>query len=136
MADSQTQPSFRDDNLAMLRGRAVRDAESIANGKGASFSIAVSGGGRNRQDPEDKTGFFDVVTFGEDRVPKVVAAVKKGKIITVAGRLQHSRWQADDGGNRSKIGIIAETVAVDDVDSAASATQETEADDGSDWPQF
>lgn len=90
-------------NSINIVGRLVRDVEERATKTGKqvlNFSIAVddfSGGSK-------QSSFFDVVAFDK---PNLVTYLVKGKRVGVSGRLTQSRWQAQDGSNRSKVEIIA-----------------------------
>lgn len=122
-------------NMGIIQGRLTRDAEAMgSSGNALKFRIAVPGAGRNRSDRDDTTGFFDVVTFGEERVNKFTSALKKGSVVTLGFRLQQNRWKTDDGNERSVNVLIAEQVTVDQMpQGAAPEPQAEESDIDGDW---
>ncbi len=52
--------------------------------------------------------WFQLVAFG--RVAELLAKHAKGDLVSVAGRLQLSRWQDRDGTDHERLQIIADTV--------------------------
>ena len=53
----------------------------------------------------NETGYVDVSTFG--KAGEAAARVlSKGWLVAVDGRLDYRHWVADDGANRSAIGVI------------------------------
>jgi single-strand DNA-binding protein len=89
-------------NSTQLIGRLTRDPEPFeASGtSGARLRIAFD------QGADRGTGYIDVTAFG--RLGEVVVEhVRKGRQVAVSGRIAYRSWQAEDGSNRSAIGIIA-----------------------------
>jgi single-strand DNA-binding protein len=81
-------------NSVMLVGRAGRDPEMRYFESGrvkTTFSLAV-----NRPTKERETDWFDIELWG--RQAEVAGEyVRKGSLIGIEGRLDFSRWTADDG---------------------------------------
>lgn len=101
-------------NMVTVEGNLARDPELryTPNGRAvASFGLAWNQrkGGRDGQEAEDVAHFFDVVAWGE-LGENVAETLTKGMRVVVTGRLDHRRWQNDQGENRSKVEIVADTV--------------------------
>ena len=103
------------DNAVMLAGNATRDAELTFAGSGmaiTSFGLAYNT--RKQVNGEWEDGdpqFFDVKVFGK-MAENVAESIRKGMRVSVTGRLQQSSWEKD-GERKSKIEIVADTVAPD-----------------------
>src|SRR5215207_1565842 len=95
-------------NRVVLAGNLTRDPElrfTQNNVPVCSFSIAVN---RVRSKSE-AVDFFNVSAWRE--LGKTVANhKKKGDPILVEGRLQYRTWEAQDGGKRSAVDVVAERV--------------------------
>lgn len=92
-------------NKVILMGRLTADPE-LKDGKNAKyvdFSIAV-----NRAYKENKeVHYFNCRSYGP--IAETIAKhFSKGRPIHIEGRLDNSRWQDEQGKNRSMIRIIAE----------------------------
>jgi single-strand DNA-binding protein len=92
-------------NKVILMGRLTADPE-LKDGKNAKyvdFSIAV-----NRAYKENKeVHYFNCRSYGPI-AETINKHFSKGRAILVEGRLDNSRWQDENGKNRSMIRIIAE----------------------------
>lgn len=109
-------------NVVVLTGRLTRDPESRQVGEKtvAQFALAVNG-------YADKVSFFDVEAWG--RTAEIVTQYAgKGKLVTVAGRLEQQRWEKD-GMKRSKVLVVASQLELGPKSSAAG---EITTDDGFD----
>jgi single-strand DNA-binding protein len=99
-------------NTVGIVGRLTRDPELRRTASGepvCSLRLAVASRARTGDRWEDRPNFFDVAVWG----PNGEAAAEhlaKGRRIGVAGRLAWREWQADDGGRREAVQIIAATV--------------------------
>ena len=88
-------------NTVQLTGRLTRDPELVQldSGSVCRMRLAIENMGRN------ETGYVDVSTFG--KAGEAAARVlSKGWLVAVDGRLDYRHWVADDGANRSAIGVI------------------------------
>jgi single-strand DNA-binding protein len=102
-----------DINRVTLVGRLTRDPELRHLPSGTpvlQLGLAVNG----RQKDEagnwtDKPNFFDVKVFG-NQAEMLANHLAKGRRVGIAGRLDWSSWEAQDGGKRSKVEVIANTV--------------------------
>lgn len=94
----------------------VADPELVNDGKIAKFRVAADYAGRDAADPENRSGYFDVVLYKDDSNPnnKFVfgqindGKMKKGSQVAIVYRLNQSRWKADDGGGRNRVELVAE----------------------------
>jgi single-strand DNA-binding protein len=102
-----------DINRVTLVGRLTRDPELKHLPSGTpvlEMGVAVNG---RRQDQGgqwvDKPNFFDVKVFG-NQAEMLSQHLAKGRRIGVDGRLDWSSWESQDGGKRSKVEVIAQSV--------------------------
>jgi len=92
-------------NKVILMGRLTADPElkSGKNAKYVDFSIAV-----NRCYKDNKeVHYFNCRSYGP-MAETIEKHFSKGRAILIEGRLDNSRWQDEQGKNRSMIRIIAE----------------------------
>jgi len=100
-------------NRIILVGRLTRDPESSYSSSGthiAKFSMAVDRpvyASSNSSEPG--TDFIRVVTFGKT-ADFVGNYLSKGKLMLVEGRLQISKFQAQDGTTKYFTDVIADKV--------------------------
>lgn len=91
-------------NTVALVGRLGRDPELRTTAGGTAvcnLSLAVDGRG------EDAVSWIEVTLFGKS-AEAAAEHLAKGRRIGVQGRLEQRRWQAQDGTNREKVGVVAE----------------------------
>ena len=100
-------------NKVLLIGNLTRDPDLKYLSSGvpvASFGLAVNrtytdGNGEKQEDP----CFVDVTCWS--RLAEVSAEyLKKGKSVFIEGRLQYRSWEAEDGGKRSKLEVVAQSI--------------------------
>jgi single-strand DNA-binding protein len=101
-------------NVVSITGNLTRDPEvrSINGASGptsvCSLGVAVNDRpGQNQQ--QGHVNFFDVTVWG----PAADACGKyltKGRPVAISGRLRQRRWDAQDGGKRSAVEIVADNV--------------------------
>lgn len=100
-------------NKAILSGNVVRDSASKTVGSGTKlcrFTIAVNKNFKmNDGSFREETSYIDIDSWSY-LAEKCEKGCKKGRGVTVVGRLKQDRWLDDKGGSHSKIKIIAETV--------------------------
>jgi len=95
-------------NVVHILGTITRDIDIRYTQGGtaiASFSIAYNERYKNQAGEQiDKSHFFDCTAFG--RTAEVINQYfHKGSRILVSGSLDQQTWTAQDGTNRSKVGI-------------------------------
>lgn len=101
-------------NKATVTGNITRDPELRQTQGGTSvltIGVAVNDRRKNQQtgEWEDYPNFIDCTIFG-NRATGVAPHLEKGMKVAIEGKLNQSRWQADDGTNRSKIEIIVDEI--------------------------
>lgn len=101
-------------NKAIISGNLTRDPELRQTQGGTSIlsiGVAVNDRRKNAQtgEWEDYPSFIDCTIFG-NRATGVAPLLEKGMKVAIEGKLSQSRWQADDGTNRSKIEIIVDEI--------------------------
>jgi single-strand DNA-binding protein len=99
-----------DINSVVQVGRLTRDAE-LRTGAVAVLKFSIAVNRRKKQDDEwiDEPNFFDCVSFGRS-AESVAQYLVKGKQVAVGGELVQNRWTTQDGQNRSKVEILAESI--------------------------
>lgn len=101
-------------NKATITGNITRDPELRQTQGGTSvltIGVAVNDRRKNQQtgEWEDYPNFIDCTIFG-NRATGVAPHLQKGMKVAIEGKLNQSRWQAEDGTNRSKIEIIVDEI--------------------------
>lgn len=101
-------------NKATVTGNITRDPELRQTQGGTSvltIGVAVNDRRKNQQtgEWEDYPNFIDCTIFG-NRATGVAPHLEKGMKVAIEGKLNQSRWQAEDGTNRSKIEIIVDEI--------------------------
>jgi len=105
------------DNNVTVIGNATRDPELRYTQGGAAvvnFGLAHNHRRFNKQTDQwdEETSFFDVTAW-YDLAENVAETVSKGMRLVVAGRLNQDTWETTDGDKRSKVEIVADSVAPD-----------------------
>ena len=100
-------------NVVVVTGNLTRDPELRSLPSGTSvckLRIAVNSR-RKDQSGEwvDKPNYFDVTVWGAQG-ENCATYLSKGRPVAVDGRLEWSEWEAQDGGKRSKVEVVADTV--------------------------
>lgn len=101
-------------NTVTISGNLTRDAEVKRTSSGmaiVTFSVAVNERRKNNQTGEwdNYANYVDVTWFGT-YAEKCAGSMTKGTKVCVDGKLRQSRWQTQDGQNRSKLEVIADEV--------------------------
>jgi single-strand DNA-binding protein len=105
---------MNDINSCILIGRLTRDGELTytQNGKAVlKISLAVNHSFRQGEQWAEDTAFFDVTCWGI-MAEGLKQRIGKGSLVGVVGRLCQDRWKDNQGQNRTKIYILAESVEV------------------------
>lgn len=101
-------------NHVSITGNLVRDPELkfLASGNAvANFDIAWNQKAAKDSGREDRAHFIPVTVWGQ-AAENVADSLTKGMRVTVVGRLDQQTWEdKETGGNRSKLGIVAEDVS-------------------------
>lgn len=103
-------------NLGVLTCGLVADPEMVGNGKAVKYRLAADMAG-NERDSDNRTGYFEAVQFlRDDQHSKFVTSqvndgkLSKGSQVMVTYRLQQSRWQNNEGQNRSRVELVVESL--------------------------
>ena len=104
-------------NNVTIAGNLTRDMEVRTSQSGSivgTVGIAVNERRQNKQSGEweDYPHFFDLVMFGK-RAEGAAKVLKKGKHVSVQGKLNYSSWTGDDGAKRSKVDIVINDFELD-----------------------
>jgi single-strand DNA-binding protein len=105
------------ENFASVTGNATRDPELRYTQSGAAvvnFGLAHNHRRFNKSTNEwdEETSFFDVTAW-YDLAENIAETVSKGMRLVVTGRLNQDTWETQDGDKRSKVEIVADSVAPD-----------------------
>ncbi len=121
-------------NVVALQGRLTKDPmiKDVGDGRVANFSLAVSEG-------KDKCSFFEISAWNKN-AEFAMTHLKKGNAIIVRGKLKQEQWKDKEGGNRSRVIVIADgfNFAESKKDSASSLPYEptTVANEPESFPPF
>jgi single-strand DNA-binding protein len=102
-------PAHSQFQVINLTGRLTTDPElhDRAGTQVGRLRLAIQ---RPRKDGEDRSAdYVDITVFG-NQAEVCNQYLAKGRRVAVEGRLQHSEWQADDGGRRQKLEVIARSI--------------------------
>ena len=101
-------------NSVVITGNLTRDPELRSLPSGTSvckLRVAVNSRRKDGQSGEwvDKPNYFDVTVWGAQG-ENCANYLSKGRPVAVQGRLDWREWEAQDGGKRQSVEIIAESV--------------------------
>ena len=100
-------------NRVVLTGNLTRDPELRTTPSGTSVCGLRIACNTRRKDASgqwvDKPNYFDVTVFGAQG-ENCAQYLSKGRPVAVEGRLNWREWEAQDGGKRQSVDIIADTV--------------------------
>ena len=103
-----------DTNVLTIVGRLTKDAEMTHN---KIFPVLFFTIATNRKKKSQDNGFtteasfFDVNVFGK-YAEIMIDRLKKGVQIIIVGELKQERWTDNDGVNRSRVVLIANSIQV------------------------
>ena len=122
-------------NSVVLVGRLVRDAEVSYMQSGTAVgkvSVAVNRSYKSNEQWADEASFFDITMFGK-LAENLRKYLEKGTRVAVQGSLRQERWTAKDGGTRSRVVIIADTVQL--LDGRKEKGEESTAEPTTEFPE-
>ena len=101
-------------NRVILTGNLTADPELSTLPSGTSvcrLRLAVNRRFKDQSTGEwsEKPNFFDIKVWGAQG-ENCAQYLSKGRPVAVDGRLEWSEWEAQDGGKRSKVEVVADTV--------------------------
>jgi single stranded DNA-binding protein len=95
-------------NSLSISGRLTADPETIANGKGARFSMASNRSyRRDGSDEWEESVVFLTVTAWNGLGKRVMDRLTKGAQVFVSARLELSQWESSDGQKRQQLRAVA-----------------------------
>jgi single-strand DNA-binding protein len=100
-------------NRVIVTGNLTRDPELRQLNSGTSvckLRIAVNTRRKGQSGEwEDKPNYFDVTVWGAQG-ENCSTYLQKGRPVAIDGRLEWREWEAQDGGKRQSVEIVADTV--------------------------
>jgi len=101
-------------NRVVLVGNLTRDPELRHTPSGmavCSLRIAVNTRRKDNSTGQwtEKPNYFDIKVWGAQG-ENCAQYLSKGRPVAVDGRLEWSEWESQDGGKRSKVEVVADTV--------------------------
>lgn len=100
-------------NVVVITGNLTRDPELRAVGQSSvcKLRIAVNTRRKDGQSGEwvDKPNYFDVDVWGKQG-ENCATYLAKGRPCAIQGRLDWREWEAEGGGKRQAVSIVAESV--------------------------
>jgi single-strand DNA-binding protein len=101
-------------NRVIITGNLTRDPELRSTPGGTSVcSLRVAVNSRRKESESgqwvDKPNYFDVTVWGAQG-ENCAQYLSKGRPVAVDGRLNWREWEAQDGGKRQSVDIIADSV--------------------------
>ncbi len=101
-------------NKVILIGNLTRDVELRYTSGGsaiANLGLATNRRWKDRNTGENKeeVTFVDITVFGRS-AETANQYLKKGSKVLIEGRLKYDQWTDQNGGSRSKLSVVAETL--------------------------
>jgi single-strand DNA-binding protein len=100
-------------NRVILTGNLTKDPELRSTPSGTSICKLRLAVNTRRKDASgqwvDKPNYFDVTVWGAQG-ENCAQYLSKGRPVAIDGRLEWSEWESQDGGKRSKVEVVADTV--------------------------
>jgi single-strand DNA-binding protein len=100
-------------NRVVLTGNLTKDPELRSLSSGMSVcKLRVASNTRRKGSSgewEDKPNYFDVTVWGAQG-ENVARFLTKGRSVAIDGRLEWREWEAEQGGKRQSVEIIADSV--------------------------
>ena len=101
-------------NRVILTGNLTADPELSTLASGTSvcrLRLAVNRRYKDQSTGEwsEKPNYFDIKVWGAQG-ENCAQYLSKGRPVAVDGRLEWSEWESQDGGKRSKVEVVADTV--------------------------
>ena len=101
-------------NRVILTGNLTADPELSTLASGTSvcrLRLAVNRRYKDQSSGEwvEKPNYFDIKVWGAQG-ENCAQYLSKGRPVAVDGRLEWSEWESQDGGKRSKVEVVADTV--------------------------
>jgi single-strand DNA-binding protein len=112
--EKESQLAATNINSVVVTGNLTRDPELRSLPSGTSvckLRVAVNSRRKDASSGEwvDKPNYFDVTVWGAQG-ENCANYLSKGRPVAISGRLEWREWEAQDGGKRQAVEIIADSV--------------------------
>jgi single-strand DNA-binding protein len=112
--EAEEEPQVANINRVILTGNLTADPELSTLPSGTSvcrLRLAVNRRYKDQSSGEwsEKPNFFDIKVWGAQG-ENCAQYLSKGRPVAIDGRLEWSEWESQDGGKRSKVEVVADTV--------------------------
>jgi single-strand DNA-binding protein len=112
--EAEEEPQVANINRVILTGNLTADPELSTLPSGTSvcrLRLAVNRRYKDQSSGEwsEKPNYFDIKVWGAQG-ENCAQYLSKGRPVAVDGRLEWSEWESQDGGKRSKVEVVADTV--------------------------
>lgn len=100
-------------NSVSIAGNLTRDPELryTPNGKSvASFDIAINSFHKDKAGNKIEETVFIPITVWAKQADVCAQYLKKGHPVLIGGRIRQERWEAKEGGKRSRLVVVAQIV--------------------------
>lgn len=96
-------------NHVVLAGNLTKDPDLRQAGVSSLCAFGLAVNRRYKDSQKEEVSFFDVECWG-NLAENCAQHLRKGRGVIVEGRLKQDRWEAQGGGMRSRVVIVAESV--------------------------
>jgi single-strand DNA-binding protein len=112
--EAEEEPQVANINRVILTGNLTADPELSTLPSGTSvcrLRLAVNRRYKDQSSGEwsEKPNYFDIKVWGAQG-ENCAQYLSKGRPVAIDGRLEWSEWESQDGGKRSKVEVVADTV--------------------------
>jgi single-strand DNA-binding protein len=112
--EAEEEPQVANINRVILTGNLTADPELSTLASGTSvcrLRLAVNRRYKDQSSGEwsEKPNYFDIKVWGAQG-ENCAQYLSKGRPVAIDGRLEWSEWESQDGGKRSKVEVVADTV--------------------------
>ena len=100
-------------NSVSIAGNLTRDPDLrvTPNGKSvASFDIAINSFHKDKAGNKVEETVFIPITVWAKQADVCAEYLKKGHPVLIGGRIRQERWEAKEGGKRSRLVVVAQVV--------------------------
>jgi len=122
-------------NKVVLIGRLTKDPELkfTANTGTATARFTLAVNRRFKKEDQPEADFIPVVVWGK-QAESTANYMRKGKLLSVAGRIETRSYEAKDGGRRYVTEVVADEVSFLEWGKKNGEPDMTPVDDGDDGP--
>ncbi|MBM4409225.1 MAG: single-stranded DNA-binding protein [Chloroflexi bacterium] len=110
-------------NSVMIVGNLVSDLDLRVSEKGNHWALGAVARSYSIGEDAKHTDFFDFKILSGSLAKNAAASLKKGNRVAITGHLSQDKWETSEGGKRSKVVIVATSIAPDLTWAEASVTK-------------